>query len=208
MVLVIIIYTNQGATISAVDQTFKALKAETSKFTDGSELTYLIPEQPEGEKLKPIVKDLPPDATEQEKKISKAVEQIATPVKDVVQYTKDDPVGVVVSGYVIIIDSATQQPMKPYTYDVMIQIECDLVLNDVDGFNYCNTNPLVGRVQTEDAGQDNDGVDKGGYYKYVWHPPNVASSGFYDIVITIVSDQKNQEGRYENYEKSYKIQVL
>jgi len=208
MVLVIIVYTNQGATVLAVDKTFQALKAETSKFTDGSELTYLIPEQPEGEKLKPIVKDLPPDATEQEKAISKAVETIATPVKDVPQYTKDNALGVVVSGYVIIIDSATQQAMKPYTYDVMIQIQCDDILNDVDGFNYCNTKPLVGRVQTDDAGKDADGVDKGGYYKYVWHPANVVSAGFYDVIITIVSDQKNQEGRYENYEKSYKIQVL
>lgn len=127
---------------------------------------------------------------------------------DIPQIRKDNPSGVVVQGYVKLMDATTGNPMKPYIYNVLVQIECAEDLNEVDGFDYCSTSPIFGRVTTDDGGKDENGVERGGYFKYVWHPKFTDSLAFYDVSVLVTSDQLNSAGRYENYENKYQIQVI
>ena len=182
--------------------------SETTKFADGSMITFLVPDQPEGDKSKPVTKQVVKDEETGKEVIVPVEVDAPTPVTNVSQHSKGDPKGVQVQGYIIITDSATGQPIKPYVYNVLVQIKCDEGLNDKDGFSYCSTDGVFGRVQTEDGGRDSDGVDKGGYFLYKWYPKLQDSLAFYEIKIVVTSDQKNAFGLYDNYVKSYSIQVL
>ncbi len=194
--------------IEVVQQTFTSLKQEISKFPDGSSITYLIPEQPESDKTTPSKSVIEKASAENATTIDKAVEQIVTPEKNIVQYSKADTKGVVVSGYILLVDSNTGDFVKPYKYKVLISIICDDDKNLIDGFNFCNTDPIFGRTDTSDAGKDKDGNDLGGFYEHIWHPKGSDSSAFYDITILVTSDQRQLDGTYRDYTKSYKIQVL
>ncbi len=191
-----------------VQQTFRNLQAETTKFTDGSQITYLVPDQPEGEKVKPSQELIEKASAENATDADKAIEQIITPVENIVQYQKNDPKGVVISGYVLLKDEITGENIQPYVFKVLIEIQCDDEKNLVDGYNYCSTKGIFGRVETEHGGKDDQGNDLGGYFEYVWHPKFADSSAFYDINILVTKDQAQLDGTYKDYEKSYKIQVL
>jgi len=191
-----------------VQQTFKNLQAETTKFTDGSSITYLVPDQPESEKIQPSEEVIQKADAENATSTDKAVEQIITPIENIPQYSKDDQRGVVVSGYILLIDQVTGNFVEPYTFKVLLRISCDEEKNLVDGFNYCSTNDIYGRVETVHGGKDKDGNDLGGFFEYVWHPKFADSSAFYDVNILVTKDQPQVDGTYKDYEKSYKIQVL
>ena len=194
--------------VEIVQQTFTNLKQEITKFPDGSVVTYLVPEQPESEKITPSKSVIEKASAENATTIDKAVEQIVTPEKNIIQYSKSDTKGVVVSGYILLIDSNTGENVKPYKYKVLISIICDQKLNMVDGFNFCSTDPIFGRTETSDAGKDEDGNDKGGFYEHIWHAKGNDSSAFYDVTILVTSDQRQLDGTYKDYTKTYKIQVL
>ncbi len=189
-------------------QTFKNLQAETTKFTDGSSITYLVPDQPESEKIQPSEQVIQKAEAENATSTDKAIEQIITPIENIPQYSKDDQRGVVVSGYILLIDEVTGNFVKPYTFKVLLVISCDEDLNLVDGFNYCSTNDIYGRVDTVHGGKDKDGNDLGGFFEYVWHPKFADTSAFYDVNILVTKDQPQVDGTYKDYEESYKIQVL
>lgn len=208
MVVVILIYTQSANPLELAEQTFKNLKQETTKFTDGSIITYLVPEQPENEKIAPSQKILDRAKQNNATTIDKAVQQVLTPQQSIIQYSKSDVNGVTVSGYIILVDSITGENLKPYTYPVHFSIECDEDKNMVDGFNFCSTEAIFSRTTTTDAGKDKDGNDVGGYYEYRWHPSYRDSTAFYDVTILVTSDQKQIDGTFRNYEKTYKIQVL
>lgn len=191
-----------------VQQTFTNLKQEITKFPDGSAITYLVPEQPESDKITPSKTVIDKASADNATTIDKAVEQIVTPEKNIIQYSKSDTKGVVVSGYILLIDSYTGDYVKPYKYKVLISIICDDDKNLIDGFNFCSTDPIFGRTETSDAGKDEDGNDKGGFYEYIWHSKGSDSSAFYDVTILVTSDQRQLDGTYKDYSKSYKIQVL
>ena len=191
-----------------IQQTFTKLQQETRKFADGSTITYLVPEQPQSEKIAPSKEIIEKASAENATTIDKAVEQIVTPQPDIIQYSKLDAKGIVVSGYILLIDSNTGKFVKPYNYKVLISIICDDNLNLVDGFNFCSTDPIFGRVETSDAGKDADGNELGGFFEYIYHMKGNDSSGFYDISILVTSDQRQLDGTYKDYTKSYKIQVL
>jgi len=191
-----------------VQQTFKNLQAETTKFTDGSTITYLIPDQPESEKIQPSQEVIQKAQEENATSADKAVEQIITPEENITQYSKEDPRGVVVSGYILLKDQITGENIKPFTYKVLITISCDEEKNLVDGFNYCATKEIFGRKETEHGGRDADGNELGGFFEYIWHPKFADSSAFYDVNILVTKDQAQLDGTYKDYDKSYKIQVL
>ena len=208
MILVIVIYMQKSNPVELAEQTFTKLKEETTKFPDGSIITFLVPEQPESEKISPTKQVTDKAHQTNATKVDKAVEKIMTPVPTIIQYSKADPNGVVISGYIILIDSITGENLKPYTYPVHFSIVCDEEKNMVDRFNFCSTEPIFARTTTTDAGKDKNAKDLGGFYEYKWHPKFKDSSAFYDITILVTSDQKQADGTYRNYEKSYKIQVL
>lgn len=191
-----------------IQQTFKRLQAETTKFTDGSTITYLVPDQPESEKIQPSEEIITKAQAENATSVDKAIEQIITPEENIPQYSKQDPRGVVVSGYILLKDEVTGENIKPYTFKVLLTIMCDEEKNLVDGYNYCSTKDIFGRVETEHGGKDEDGNDLGGFFEYVWHPKFSDTSGFYDINILVTKDQPQVDGTYKDYNKSYKIQVL
>lgn len=191
-----------------VQQTFQNLQAETTKFTDGSSITYLVPDQPESEKITPSKEIIDKAKSENATEVEQAVEQIITPVENIPQYSKADERGVIVSGYILLKDEVSGENIKPYTFRVLITIECDEEKNLVDGFNYCSTNSVFGRVETENGGRDEDGKELGGFFDYVWHPKYSDTSGFYDVNILVTKDQPQLDGTYKEYDKSYKIQVL
>jgi len=210
MVVITVAYLQSKDQLSTeyVKQTFKNLQAETTKFTDGSQITYLIPDQPVSEKIQPSQELIEKASAENATDAEKAIEQIITPVENIVQYQKNDPKGVVVSGYILLKDEVTGENIQPYTYKVLITIICDEELNDVDGFNFCATKDVYGRVETEHGGKNEDGQDLGGFFSYTWHPKFADSSAFYDINILVTKDQQQLDGSYLDYEKGYKIQVL
>lgn len=208
IIVVLLVYVDTKKPAEFIQQSFESLKQETSTFADGSVLTYLIPEQPEADKITPSEKVIEKASAENATTVDKAVEQIVTPEKNIVQYSKGDTKGVIVSGYIILIDSNTGENIRPYKYKLLISILCDDVKNMVDGFNFCSTDPIFGRVETVDAGKDEDGNDKGGYFEYKWFPKITDSSAFYDVTILVTSDQRQLDGTYKDYTKSYKIQVL
>jgi len=194
--------------IEYAQQTFKNLQAETTKFTDGSSITYLVPDQPESEKIQPSQEIIKKAQAENATSTDKAIEQIITPEENIPQYNKQDPRGVVVSGYILLKDEFTGENIKPFTYKVLITIMCDEEKNLVDGFNYCATKDIFGRVETEHGGRDADGNELGGFFEYKWMPKFADSSAFYDINILVTKDQAQLDGTYKDYEKSYKIQVI
>ena len=210
MLVVLIVYFDSKGQLNtaSVQQTFINLQQQITKFSDGSSITYLVPEQPESEKIAPSDEIIEKAQAENATDVDKAVEQIITPQENVPQYSKEDPRGVVVSGYIILKDEATGDNIKPYTYKVLISLECDNDRNMVDGFNYCSTNSIFGRVETEHGGRDEDGNELGGWFEYIWHPKINDSSAFYDVNILVTKDQPQLDGTYKDYEKSYKIQVL
>lgn len=192
-----------------IQQTFTNLIQDKKIFPDGSSILLLTKDQPESEKVTPSQEALDKSLIENATSIDKAVAQIAQPDPDIVQYSKDDPRGVIVAGYILLVDKATGQNIKPYnSYRVFVQIECDDDKNLIDGYNYCNTDPIFGRVTTEHGGVDKDGNDLGGYFDYVWHPKNSDSSAFYDVNVLVTKDSPNLDGSYDDYNKTYKIQVL
>jgi len=194
--------------IEYAQQTFKNLQAETTKFTDGSSITYLVPDQPESEKIQPSQEIINKAEAENATSTDKAINQVITPEENIPQYNKQDPRGVVVSGYILLKDEFTGENIKPFTYKVLISIMCDEEKNLVDGFNYCATKDIFGRVDTEHGGRDADGNELGGFFEYIWHPKFADSSAFYDINILVTKDQAQLDGTYKDYEKSYKIQVI
>lgn len=194
--------------LEIVQQTFTNLKQEITRFPDGSSITYLIPEQPQSEKITPSKTVTEKASAENATTVEKAVEQIIKPEPNITQYSKADTKGVVVSGYILLIDSITGENVKPYKYKVLITIVCDDDKNLIDGFNFCSTDPIFGRKETSDAGKNEDGNDLGGFYEYVWHAKGSDSSAFYDVTILVTSDQRQLDGNYRDYTKSYKIQVL
>lgn len=212
MVVVLLVYfDSKGQLVDssiAIQQTFTKLREETTKFADGSSLTYLIPEQPESEKITPDEKVVQKAEDEKATSVDKAVQQILTPVENIPQYSKADKRGVIVSGYILLKDDVTGEIIKPYTFNVYIRIGCDQDLNMVEGFNYCSTNDIFGRIVTVDGGTDEDGRELGGFFEYFWHPKINDSSAFYDIEILVTKNQPQVDGTYKDYEKSYKIQVL
>jgi len=181
---------------------------ETTKFGDGSYITTMVPDQPVGENSKPVTTKVLVNDNGTETVVEVVPENITAPVKNVAQFSKSDPNGVVVQGYILLVSASSGLPIQPYVYNAMILIECDDELNDKDGFSFCSTKDIVGRVTTEDGGRDEDGEDRGGFYQYKWHPKFGDDLAFYDVTVLVTSDQKNSFGQYENYEKSYKIQVL
>lgn len=182
--------------------------SETTTFADGSMITFLIPDQPEADKTKPVTEQIITDEETGEEVIVPVEVDAPIPVTNVPQHSKSDPKGLRVQGYIIITDSATGNPIKPYVYNVLVQIKCDDALNDVDGFSYCNTSSIFGRVQTDDGGKDDDGLDRGGYFLYKWYPTNKDSNAFYEIKVVVTSDVKNAFGLYDNYVKTYNVQVI
>lgn len=210
MLVVFIVYFDSKGQLNtaSVQQTFTNLQQQITKFSDGSSITYLVPEQPESEKIVPSEEIISKAQAENATDIDKAVEQIISPQENVPQYSKEDPRGVVVSGYILLKDQVTGDNIKPYIYKVLISLECDNDRNMVDGFNYCSTNSIFGRVETEHGGRDEDGNELGGFFEYIWHPKINDSSAFYDVNILVTKDQPQLDGTYKDYEKSYKIQVL
>jgi len=210
MAIILVVYLDSKGQLDTTlaQQTFKNLQQEITKYPDGSSVTYLIPEQPESEKITPSEKVVSKAEAENATSVDKAVEQIITPEANIPQYTKADQRGVVVSGYILLKDEVTGENIKPYIFKVLITIKCDEDKNMVDGFNFCSTNEIFGRVETRHGGQDEDQVDVGGFFEYVWHPKNTDSSAFYDVNILVTKDQPQVDGTYKDYEKSYKIQVL
>jgi len=207
VIVVLLVYLDFDD-VEVVQQTFTNLKQEITIFPDDSVLTYLVPEQPESDKITPSKSVIEKASAENATTVDKAVEKIVTPEKNIIQYSKADTKGVVVSGYILLVDSNTGDYVKPYKYKVLITIECDDDKNLVDGFNFCSTDPIFGRTETSDAGKDKDGNDKGGFYEHIWHPKGKDSSSFYDVTILVTSDQRQLDGTYKDYTKSYKIQVL
>lgn len=209
LVAVLVIYDGYGGiNSSSIPNAFNDFVEQTTKFADGSMITILVKDQPESTKSVPVTKKIITDDNGTKSIVEETVKDAVVPVKGITQYSKSDPNGVVVQGYIILTSAVNGEPIKPYVYDVLVQIECDEELNDKNGFNFCSTPPVFGRVQTEDAGRNEDNVDLGGYFVYKWRPSNTASLSFYDVKIIVTSDQKNSYGMYENYEQSYKIQVL
>lgn len=207
MIVVLLVYVD-SKDVGIVQQTFTNLKQEITRFPDGSSITYLIPEQPQSEKITPSKTVTEKADAENATTVEKAVEQIIKPEPNITQYSKSDTKGVVISGYILLIDSITGDSVKPYKYKVLITIICDDNKNLVDGFNFCSTDPIFGRKETSDAGKDEDKNDLGGFYEYIWHPKGSDSSAFYDVTILVTSDQRQLDGTYLDYTKSYKIQVL
>ncbi len=210
MVVITIAYLQSKDQLNTeyVQQTFTNLLVETTKFPDGSEISYLVPEQPEAEKITPSQEVIDKANAENATDVDKAVAEIITPVTNIPQYSKQDPRGVVVSGYILLNDEVTGEYIKPFVFKVLIEIQCDEDKNLVDGFNYCVTEGIFGRVETENGGRDEDGNELGGFFEYVWHPKYTDTSGFYDVNILVTKDQAQVDGTYKEYEKSYKIQVL
>ena len=210
MLVVFIVYFDSKGQLNtaSVQQIFTNLQQQSTKFSDGSSITYLVPEQPESEKIVPSEEIVTKAQAENATSVDKAVEQIISPQENVPQYSKEDPRGIVVSGYILLKDEITGDNIKPYTYKVLISLQCDNDRNMVDGFNYCSTNSIFGRVETEHGGRDEDGNELGGFFQYIWHPKINDSSAFYDINILVTKDQPQLDGSYKDYEKSYKIQVL
>lgn len=210
MVIVLLAYLDSkgGLNVEYVEQTFSSLVSKTTKFADGSTVTYLLPDQPESTKIQPsediVTKAKQENATDAEK----AMEQILTPQENIPQYTKKDPKGVVVSGYILLKDEVTGENIKPYIYKVLITIICSEEENMIDGFSYCSTKDIFGRVDTETGGEDENGNDLGGFYEYVWHPKLADATAFYDVDILVTKDQAQLDGTYKDYEESYKIQVI
>ncbi len=210
MAVVLLVYFDSKGELNttAVEQTFTKLQQEITKFADGSSITYLIPEQPESEKIRPDEKVVKKAEDEKATSVDKAVEKALTPVQNIPQYLKNDKRGVVVSGYILLKNDVSGNNIKPYTFNVYVSITCDDDLNIVDGFNFCSTNSIFGRVVTTDGGTDQDGNDLGGFFEYVYHPTLQTSSAFYDVKILVTKNQPQVDGTYKDYEKSYKIQVL
>jgi len=205
---VILVYIDTKNPVELVEQTFTNLKKITTEYSDGSAITYLIPEQPESEKIAPSEKIIEKAQDENATTVEKAIEKYIAPQENIVQYSKEDPKGVVVSGYILLTDEITGKFVKPYTFRVFITLECDSELNLVDGFNFCTSDPVFGRVETTNGGKDKDGNDLGGFFEYVWHASFKTSSGFYDVSILVTKDQPQIDGTYKDFKKTYKIQVL
>jgi len=211
MVVVLLVYLDSKGQIDTelIKQTFKNLQAQTTKFADGSEITYLVPEQPESDKITPSQELIDKANAENATEADKAINQIITPQQDVPQYSKKDPIGVVISGYILLKDEVTEENIKPFVYKLLIHISCkDVIENEVEGFIYCSTDDIFGRVETSEGGKDKDGNELGGYFEYFWHPKFADQSGFYEVNILVTKDQAQLDGTYKEYEKSYKIQVL
>ena len=158
-------YFNFAGTVSQVEAV-KGFIEDAKCYPDGSCVTVLITDQPDNT----INEDLGKEVTIEKTKIvngTYVTEEEVIQVKkqdDIPQIRKDNPNGVVVQGYIIIHNSITGDPIKPYVYNVMVEIECDEELNTHEGYNYCNTDSIFGRVQTEDAGISDKGKVLGGYY--------------------------------------------
>jgi len=210
MVVVVMVYLDSKGVPTAqfVEETLTSLVSKTTKFADGSTITYLLPDQPESTKIQPSEDIVEKAKQENATDADKAMEQLLTPEENIIQYTKKDPKGVVVSGYILLKDEVTGENIKPYTYKLLITIICSEEENMIDGFSYCSTKDIFGRVDTEAGGLDEDGNDLGGFYEYVWHPKLADASAFYDVDILVTKDQAQLDGTYKDYEESYKIQVI
>lgn len=181
---------------------------QTTKFADGSFITILTKNQPESEKEAPVEKVIVTDKETGESKIVEVEKpDQLKPVKGIVQYSKSDVDGVVVQGYIQLTDSNTGIVIKPYEYRALIEIACDEVLNDKDGFNFCQTSPVFGRVITTDGGRDEDGNDRGGFFIYKWRAGNSASLAYYDVKILILPSISS-EHPHSQFEKEYKVQLI
>lgn len=207
-----LMYFNVVATPEPI-QKVQGYLIESRVFPDGSSVDLLVSDNPDSINSEPI-----PQQVEVPKIVKSNTTdgyETVTEIKElegadgVAQIIKTNPKGVVVQGYIKLMDATTGNPMKPYTYDVLVQIHCDDDLNiDDDGFNFCTTDSIFGRVQTDDAGKNDNGDELGGYFNYVWYPKLNDSIAFYDVQVSVTSDQKNSAGQYENYENSYKIQLV
>ncbi len=195
-------------TTQYVQQTFKGFIQNKIIFPDGSSVNILSPDQPQSEKKTPSKEAVDKALAENATIVDKAVEKIVTPDPNINQYSKADSRGVVIAGYILLVDDYTGDYIQPYNYKVYISIECDDEKNMIDGFNFCNTDSIFGRVTTEHGGKDADGNVLGGWFSYVWHPKNSDSSAFYDVDILVTKDQPQLDGTYKDYHVSYKVQVL
>lgn len=177
-------------------------------FPDGSCVTVLINEPPKSEGDAVNTVEIEDVKIVNGSYVTETKTIIVPKEEGIPQIRKDDPRGVEVQGYIKLISAVTKTPIKPYLYNVLITIECDETKNTLpDGYNYCNTTPIFGRVTTDDVGVV-DGEEKGGYYLYRWHPKFTDALAFYDVTVLVTSDVKNSQGQYENYENTYKIQVI
>jgi hypothetical protein len=184
---------------------------KTNCFPDGSCLTVLIEQPQAGNQQPPVDEVIEVEKVKivDDEYVTETEKVVIENIEGVIQIEKEDPRGVKVQGYVIIHNAVTNLPIKPYVYNVMVEIECDEELNETDdGYNFCATKSIFGRVQTSDAGLGEDGKDLGGYFEYVWHPKFADSQGFYNVSILVTSDQKNQYGQYDNYTNEYTFQLI
>lgn len=213
IVLATVIYFDQKYVVHNVfDFAYGSFIEISKQFPDGSTVTHFVPDQPVDQKATPVQASslIDEDSTEEEKTVAKAIEKTTTPIKGIPQYKKLDDKGIPISGYAILVDQVTGEHLKPYVYNVMVLIQCDDDLNLVDGFNFCSSDPVVGRVQSQDAGTDPETKEiLGGFYEYIWRPNSAnVKSGFYDVQVIVTSDQLDQRGTYKSYEANWKIQVI
>ncbi len=112
-----------------------------------------------------------------------------------------------VLGYIKLYDPYTDLPMKPYSYDYRLVIEC------ADVNQFCNL-VASNRGSTTNAGTDADGNELGGKYEWKWALfqtqdailPSNADYVIYDI--TIFVDGTSESGYFETFEKTYQIKVI
>lgn len=178
----------------------------TKTSTKGDEITVLIPKTSTGDSI-PVVVEIAENAT--------LLVEIADKAKIQICY-REDPNGCLLSGRGILTHPETLQPIIPYTYTWIINIECAEV---VIGFDYCNMNDVQADGFTADAGKDEDGNDLGGEYEYVWHPSGITyagtytktgelvQKGLYDVEVFIRSKTLEDTKRYEEWWDIYQIEM-
>lgn len=127
-----------------------------------------------------------------------------------------DPNGCKLQGTAKLINPVTLEPIKPYTYTYVFNIECAEIVN---GFDYCHTDDVQRDGYTFDAGKDEDGNEIGGRFEEVWRPygddfattfdsgGNLVQKGLYDVEVFVRSKKLAETDRYEEIWIRYQIEL-
>jgi|GEM_PF-4683790 hypothetical protein len=111
-------------------------------------------------------------------------------------------------GYITLYDPTTNSPLKPYSYDYRLVIECNDTLND-----FCNL-MASNRGSTTNAGTDDEGNELGGKYEWNWSLFQTqasilpANTDFTIYDVTVFVDGISESGYFETFEKTYQIKII
>lgn len=188
-----------------IEQGGSIFREITNQNPSGSSITTQIPTAPKSENIIPV-----------QESQENFTQTIVVPESSIQICSRTDPNGCIIQGYAKLFNPVTGQPIKPYFYSYYITVDCAKV---IEGFDYCQTDQILNRGVTEDAGSNDDGEEIGGKYFFRWRVQNDAfvgikdsngdyiQKGLYDVRVFTKSEIIADTGRYEEIWNDFQIDL-